>query len=291
MAALEAILLGMIQGILEFLPVSSLGHLTILERMMGFPATSDVLFEAFLHMGTLVAVLLVFWRDVQTLPGEFFSVFLTGMGNLRIYLSNRRRNDPLPYQKTVTGLSEKLTVMLLLTTIPTFLIGFTAKNLVSLSRTTEYIAPIGILMTGIVLLVTDLGAPVRGKKGLADAEFDQAVWLGVCQGISVFPGISRLGLALSLSQLFGYKVKFALRYAYLMSVPAVIGAFCAELPHITEMSREQILSCVLGMIAAGITGYFTIRLLLRLLSHVRLRVFAFYCFAMGIGILVSEYLL
>lgn len=290
MAALEAILMGMLQGILEFLPVSSLGHLTILEKVFGFPFTSDVLFEVFLHIGTMAAIILVFFRDLQTVSGEALSLLLTGLENLRIYLVNRRREEALPYRKLVSGPSEKLTVMLLLTTIPTFLIGFTARNLVHLSRTTEFIAPIGILMTGIVLLVTDLAAPAGGKKGLADASYDQAVWLGVCQGISVFPGISRLGLALSLSHLFGYKAKFALRYAYLMSVPAVIGAFCAEIPHIVDMSREQILFCVLGMLAAGITGYFTIRLLLKLLSGIRLRVFAFYCFVMGIGVLISEYL-
>lgn len=290
MAVLEAILLGILQGILEFLPVSSFGHLTILEKLLGFSSGSGVLFEVFLHIGTLAAVLLVFWRDVRAILREVPALLLAGLANVRIYLANRRRNIPLPYRKAVTGSSSKLTFLLLLSSAATFLIGFSAKNLVYLSRTTEFMAPIGILMTGVFLLVTDLGAPAKGRRGIAEATCDHALWLGIAQGISVFPGISRLGISLSLMHLFGYKISFAVRYVFLMSIPAILGALCAELPHITGLSGEQIGACICGMLAAGITAYFMIRMLLRLLSRVRLRVFAFYCFILGTGILLNEYL-
>ena len=153
MAAFYAILMGIIQGVIEFLPVSSLGHLILLEKLFGFPASSGLLFEALLHTGTLFVIISVFQKDIRKVILEFLSICVDVWWNFRRYLHNRHRNEPLPYRKIVTSTSRKLTVMLLCSTIPTFLIGYAAKNLAALSKTSDIVPPIGILMTGIVLFV------------------------------------------------------------------------------------------------------------------------------------------
>ena len=292
MTALYAILLGIIQGVTEFLPVSSTGHLLILERMLGFSESAGLLFETFLHVGTLAAIFSVFRKDISKVFFELFSLALDLLGNFRRYLHNRHSNEQIPYTKLVTGSTRKLTVLLVLSFIPTFLIGFTARNLVTLSRSSDSMAPIGLLMTGIVLLVVDLGSEKAGKKGLAEATYDQAMWLGICQGIAAFPGISRLGLTLALSQFFGYKPKYAVRYSYLIAFPAILGAWFAQFPYFAspDMTGGLAASCILGMLASGLTAFFVIRIFLKLLTAVRLRYFAFYCFVVGVAALISIYL-
>lgn len=292
MTALYALLMGIIQGVIEFLPVSSSGHLILIEKLMGFPASSGLLFETLLHTAVLVSLIRVFRKDIGKIMLEFLAVCADILWNFRRYLQNRHRNEPLPYRRIVTSVSRKLTVLLILSAIPTFLIGYAAKNLAELSKASDIMTSIGILMTGVVLLVADLGSTNTGKKGIASVSYDQAMWLGICQGISVFPGISRLGLTLSLSQIYGYKASFAVRYSFLMSVPAILGATIAELGHFTsgEMYGALTGAYVLGMLAAGITAYFTIRVMLRLLQRIRLRYFAFYCFLIGAVSLIHEYM-
>ena len=150
---------------------------------------------------------------------------------------------------------------------------------------------IGILLTGVILLVVDY-SNVNGSKGTRETSFGDAMWMGICQGLSVFPGLSRLGLTMSAGLFCGLGRKFAVKYSLLMSIPAVVGAFFVEMGEFTSvhMTVGQGFIYVLGMIVAGITGYLVIRFMLKLSNQVRLRYFAFYSFAAGILILAANYI-
>ena len=179
----------------------------------------------------------------------------------------------------------------MVSTIPTVLIGYQCKRLVVRSASSHMFSGIGILLTGVILLVVDY-SNVNGSKGTKETSFGDAMWMGICQGLSVFPGLSRLGLTMSAGLFCGLGRKFAVKYSLLMSIPAVVGAFFVEMGEFTSvhMTVGQGFTYVLGMIVAGITGYLVIRFMLKLLNQVRLRYFAFYSFAAGILILAANYI-
>ena len=262
MSVIHAIILGIIQGITEFLPVSSFGHLCGVQDLLGGTRGSGVLFEVMLHLGTMIALILVFLKDIKKIGIEIIS-----------------------------GTYRKLTALIMVSTIPTVLIGYQCKRLVVRSASSHMFSGIGILLTGVILLVVDY-SNINGSKGTKETSFGDAMWMGICQGLSVFPGLSRLGLTMSAGLFCGLGRKFAVKYSLLMSIPAVLGAFFVEMGEFTSvhMTVGQGFTYVLGMIVAGITGYLVIRFMLKLSNQVRLRYFAFYSFAAGILILAANYI-
>ena len=271
MSVIHAIILGIIQGMTEFLPVSSFGHLCGVQDLLGGTRGSGVLFEVMLHLGTMIALILVFLKDIKKIGIELIGMILDLIGNANIFLYNRRTGKNLTYAKIA---------LIMVSTIPTVLIGYQCKRLVVRSASSHMFSGIGILLTGVILLVVDY-SNVNGSKGTKETSFGDAMWMGICQGLSVFPGLSRLGLTMSAGLFCGLGRKFAVKYSLLMSIPAVLGAFFVEMGEFTS---------VLGMIVAGITGYLVIRFMLKLSNQVRLRYFAFYSFAAGILILAANYI-
>ena len=291
MSVIHAIILGIIQGITEFLPVSSFGHLCGVQDLLGGTRGSGVLFEVMLHLGTMIALILVFLKDIKKIGIELIGMILDLIGNANIFLYNRRTGKELTYAKIISGTYRKLTALIMVSTIPTVLIGYQCKRLVVRSASSHMFSGIGILLTGVILLVVDY-SNVNGSKGTKETSFGDAMWMGICQGLSVFPGLSRLGLTMSAGLFCGLGRKFAVKYSLLMSIPAVVGAFLGEMGEFTSvhMTVGQGFIYVLGMIVAGITGYLVIRFMLKLSNQVRLRYFVFYSFAAGILILAANYI-
>ena len=218
-------------------------------------------------------------------------MFLDLIGNANIFLYNRRTGKNLTYAKIVSGTYRKLTALIFVSTIPTILIGYQCKRLVVRSASSHMFSGIGILLTGVILLVVDY-SNINGNKGTREANFGDAMWMGICQGISVLPGLSRFGLTISAGLFCGLSRKFAVKYSLLMSIPAVIGAFFVEAGEFTAVSMTvgKGFTYILGMIVAGVTGYLVIRFMLKISNQVRLRYFAFYSFAAGILILAANYI-
>ena len=161
-----------------------------------------------------------------------------------------------------------------------------------LAASSQLLPGAGILITGIVLLVVDLGR-MGGKKAARDASFGNAMWIGICQGLSVFPGLSRSGLTISAGLMGGFTRSFAVKYSYILSVPAIIGALIVELGQFRAPAMGVGLgfTFVLGMIVSAVVGYFTIRILLRMVNRGRFRYFAYYCFIVGFAALIGNYVL
>lgn len=291
MSVLDAILMGIIQGITEFLPVSSFGHLCAAGNMLGTERAAGVLFEAMLHLGTLAALVLVLQKDIRRIGVELIGMFMDLIGNVNLFFHNKRTGENLHYARIVHGTYRKFTALLLVSSIPTAIIGYTARRLVAMTAASKLMPGIGILITGIVLLVVDFGKS-GGQKTPREAGYDHAMWIGICQGISVFPGLSRCGLTVSAALLCGFSRKFAVRYSYILSIPAIVGAFFVEIGEFAspKMSVGLGFTYLLGMLVAAAVGYFAVKFLLRLLQSAKLRFFAFYCFFAGAVALAGSFM-
>ena len=290
MSVLQAILLGIVQGITEFLPVSSFGHLAAIENAMGITRNTAVLFEVLLHIGTMVAVSLAFPEDLRRIGEELLGMSMDRLVNVNIYFHNRKTGENLHYARVVHGTYRKFTAIMAVSFIPTALLGYICRRLVTRAAISPLLPGACILVTGVFLLVTDL-SNIGGIKTPKDVTYDNAMWIGICQGISVFPGISRCGMTICAGLLCGFSRKFAVKYSYLISIPAVLGSLFLELGQFTtpKMSVSLGFTYVFGMIVAGVVGYFMIRNLLRILQHAKLRYFAFYCFVAGAIALISNF--
>lgn len=291
MTVLYVILLAVIQGILEFLPVSSFGHLCIIQNFLGIEQGPGVLLEAMLHFGTLVAVILTFWKDISRICLESLGMLMDLIGNIFLYIHNKRTGEKLHYSKIISSIYRKFAVLLMVSMIPTVFLGYTARRLVALAASSQLIPGAGILITGVLLLVVDFSR-IGGKKAARDADFSNAMWIGICQGISVFPGLSRSGLTISAGLMGGFTRSFAVKYSYILSIPAIIGALIMELRQFgsADMTVGLGFTYVLGMIVSAIVGYFTCRTLLKLVNKIQFRYFAYYCFIIGFAALIINYI-
>ena len=219
MIVLYIILLAIVQGITEFLPVSSFGHLCFVQNILGMEHGLGVLMEVMLHVGTLAAIFMTFQKDIRRLAVESIEMFMDVIGNANLYIHNRRTGDELHYAKIISNIYRKFAVLLMVSMIPTMFLGYTARRLVAMSAASKLLPGVGILITGIILLVIDL-SQVGGTKAAKDASFSNAMWIGICQGLSVFPGFSRSGMTISAGLMSGFSRTFAVKYSYILSIPA-----------------------------------------------------------------------
>ena len=286
------ILLAVIQAVTEFLPVSSMGLLCVLEGFLGIDHGTGLLLEAILHLGTAASIIFLFHRELKKIGLELLGMFLDIIGNINLYIHNRRTGADLSYAKIVTGTYRKFSALLVISMIPTALLGFTGRRLALITADSPIVPGIGFLLTGVLLLVTDLNKS-GGNKGPREASYDSAMWIGICQGLAVFPGISRMGLTLCAALLCGYNRKFAVRYSVFLSLPAIVGAFFTEIGYFgsSEMTVGLGFAYVFAMIIAGFAGCLIIRTTLDMAQKVKLRYFAYYSFAAGIIALALNYIL
>lgn len=292
MTVLYVILLAIVQGITEFLPVSSFGHLSILENFMGMDHGTGVLLEAMLHIGTLGAVFMTFQKDIRRLFFETLDMFMDVVGNAHLYLYNKKTGKQLHYTKIINSTYRKFAVLILISMIPTVFLGYTARRLVVLAAASRLFSSAGLLIMAILLLVIDL-SKAGGTKTARDASFSNAMWIGICQGLSVFPGLSRSGLTISAGLTSGFSRSFAVKYSYILSIPAIFGSLLLELGQFGSESMTVGLgfTYVLGMIISGIVAFFMIRYCLKLVQKGRFRIFAIYCFVLGFVTLIVNYVL
>ena len=292
MSVLQAILLGIVQGITEFLPVSSFGHLAAIENAMGITRNTAVLFEVLLHIGTMVAVFFAFHEDLRRIGEELLGMIMDIIGNVNIYFHNRKTGENLHYARVVHGTYRKFTAIMAVSFIPTALLGYICRRLVTRAAISPLLPGACILVTGVFLLVTDL-SNIGGIKTPKDVTYDNAMWIGICQGLAVFPGISRMGFTLCAALLCGYNRKFAVRFSVFMSLPAIIGAFFTEIGNFgaSEMTAGLGFTYVFAMIIAGFAGCLVIRNTIAMTQNVKLRYFAYYSFIVGIITLALNFAL
>lgn len=292
MIVVYLILLAIIQAVTEFLPVSSTGHLCVLEQLLGMDHGTGLLLEAMLHLGTAGAIIFLFRKELKKTGLELVGMFMDILGNVNLYIHNRRTGESLGYARIVTGTYRKFGALLVISMIPTVLLGFTGRRLALLAADSQIVPGIGFLLTGVLLLVTDLNRS-GGMKGPREASYDSAMWIGICQGLAVFPGISRMGFTLCAALLCGYSRKFAVRFSVFMSLPAIVGAFFVEAGNFgaAEMTVGLGFAYVFAAVVAGFIGCLMIRTAINMSQKVKLRYFAYYSFAAGMIALAVNYTL
>ena len=241
------ILLAIVQGITEFLPVSSFGHLCFVQNILGMEHGPGVLMEVMLHLGTLAAVFMTFQKDIRRLAVESIEMFMDVIGNANLYIHNRRTGDNLHYAKIISNIYRKFAVLLMVSMIPTMFLGYTARRLVAMSASSKL--------------------------------------------LPVFPGFSRSGMTISAGLMSGFSRTFAVKYSYILSIPAIIGALIMELGQFgsSDMTVGLGFSYVFGMIVAAVVGSLAIRACLRLVHNGKFRFFAYYCFIAGIIALAANF--
>ncbi len=291
MTILQAILLGIIQGITEFLPVSSSGHLAIFQNIFKIDTGGSMLFDVMLHVGTLAAVFVVYRKDIMKMILEALRICVDIAANIKIWISNRRDDEALRYRRVIHNNYRKFVVLILVSTIPTGVIGYTAKSLVSAASATLIVPGVCLLLTGVLLIVADFTED--GKKIPRDVSYTNGFFIGIAQGLSTLPGLSRSGTTITACLLSGFDKRFAVKYSFLMSVPAILGASVLELKDVAAepITGSLILCCIIGAVVAGLVGYVCIKVMLAVVRKKKFKGFAIYCFALGLVAIVAHFVI
>ncbi len=274
MTILQAIFLGIIQGLTEFLPVSSSGHLAIAQNIFEIDTGGSMLFDIMLHVGTLAAVFVAYRKDIVRMIREAICICIDIGANTKIWISNRKNDEALRYKRIIHNNYRKFVVLILVSTIPTGVIGYAAKNLVEAASATLIVPGVCLLLTGVLLVVADFTED--GKKIPRDVSYTNGFFIGIAQGISTLPGLSRSGTTITACLVSGFDKRFAVKYSFLMAVPAVLGASVLEIKDAVaeEITGNLVLCCVIGAVVAGLVGYVCIKVMLSIVRKKKFKGFA-----------------
>ncbi len=291
MSVLESILLGIVQGITEFLPVSSSGHLAILENIFHVETNGSMLFDIMLHVGTLAAVFIVYRRDIWNMIKEAVFMLRDIFVNLRLFFLNKIHKTSLKYRKIVHNSYRKFVVLILVSTIPTGVIGVLGKDIVAGAGETLLIPGICLLITGVLLLMAELKK--EGSKMPKNVSYANGLVIGAAQGLATLPGLSRSGTTIATCLFCGLDRRFAVKYSFILSIPAILGAAVLEIKDVIAEPIElsQVGIYAIGMVFAGVVGYVCIKTMLIVVRNKKFRYFAYYCFVVGIVAIVGHFLI
>jgi undecaprenyl-diphosphatase len=273
-----AIVLGLVQGVAEFLPISSSGHLSLLQHFFGLEEI-DALYNILLHFATLIAVFVVYWRDVADMVVEFFRM----IGSLFIREEGRTRGNPPEARRMV--------LLLVLGTLPLFLVLPFDDAVEGLGTNPVFVSAM-LLVTGCILFLSDRYG--GGRKTGRTATVKDVLLVGVAQGAATIPGLSRSGTTISAGMALGFERNFAVRFSFLLSLPAVLGATLLKVVKAAqagEFDMELLPMYLTGMVVAGVVGYFSISLVKLLASKGKFGMFAYYCWIAGAVSLAASFLL
>ena len=281
MTFIQSVFLGIIQGITEFLPVSSSGHLSILRNLFGIQTDGGLLFDVMVHLGTVIAICVVFRRDVLRMIGETIRMVSDIWANGSVLIHNKKEKDARRYKKILHNNYRRFVVMVLCATIPTAVIGYAARDLVTLASDSLLAPGIGLILTAVFLIIADVSE--NGKKIPKDISFTNSFLVGIAQGISTLPGLSRSGTTIAACLISGYDKRFAVKYSFIMAIPAILGAACMEIGQVfsSRISLSQFFVYLAGAVTAGIVGYFSCRKMLTIVRKKKFRGFAIYCLILG----------
>ena len=275
MEPLQAIFLGIIQGLTEFLPVSSSGHLVLFQNLLGFKEP-ELLFDICLHIGTLIAICIVFFQEIKT-------IFMT-----LVHLPGLAK--AAGGYKTLYEINEQVRIaaLIVMGTLPTALLGILFHKVTDQIFGAVWIVGIMLVITGSFLWFTRYLNPTGRPISRFTAK--DALVIGITQGLAILPGISRSGSTISVALFMGVDREVAGRYSFLLSVPAILGALILGFdPSIsqTSISAKVIL---MGTISAAIIGYISLKILLHIVKQGKLYYFAPYCWLLGFAALIWNFL-
>ncbi len=276
MELIKALILGLIQGLAEFLPISSSGHLAIFKHVLGFDTDTGLLFDVLLHLGTLAAVFVAFSKDIFELIKEGFSII--GQFFKSLYLCMVKREK---WQAVITTPYRRFVMLVVISTIPTGIMGLLFSDAINAASATLIVPGALLLINGVQLLISDRLAD--GKLTEDTASYGKAAVVGVAQGVATFPGISRSGTTITACLACGFSREFAVKYSFIMSIPAILGALVLELLDFAPeaLSASDWMNYLSATVVSALVGYVCIKTMLVVVRGKKFKYFAYYCFAMG----------
>jgi len=253
----QAVLLGIIQGLTEFLPVSSSGHLVIGEHFLGI-REPELIFTVAVHFATVVAVMIFFRKELFKIIRSFFV-----------------KDD---------AEGRRMAYFLIIGTIPAAIAGIGFKSFFERLFESAFVAAIMLLVTAGILFSTKFAR--KSKKDMWKIKWLEVVFIGIAQALAIFPGISRSGATIAASLHLGITREDAARFSFLLSLPAIIGATLLQAREAGSLAGHDLLVLLAGMISAGLVGYSAVAMMLRIVNRGKLYYFGFYCFTAGILTLI-----
>lgn len=251
----EVIFLGVIQGITEWLPISSSGHLVLFQSIFGFK--QPIIFDVLLHFGSLLVILFVFRKEILEL-------ILGVLNREKKYL--------------------KIAFMLIIATIPIVFVGFFFNDLIENSFSSLKVVGFSLIFTSIVLFMSKY--PKIKNKNI---NFFNSFFMGIAQALAILPGVSRSGITISTALIQGIKQEEAARFSFLMAIPPILGATLLEIKNIEQI--ENLNYALIGVFFSIVSGYLSLKFLLRIIKTNKFSYFSVYCFVLGFFILISQYLI
>lgn len=248
MTILQAMFLGMVQGLTEFIPVSSSGHLVIFQHLLGIQGSS-LTFDVLVHMGTLLAVLAAFWRDIAAILKR-----------------------PLA----------KITYLIIVGCIPAGLMGYFVQPLFAKFENLLVVG-IGLLITGMILKFSDMVTHNSlNSKDAEETTYGDALFIGLLQGIAIVPGISRSGATIAGGLVAGLDRTFAARFSFLVAIPVILGAGLVQMKDFSVMAiTGSIVPYIVGPLTAAIFGFMAIKIVMNMVRNGRIAIFSYYCWIVG----------
>lgn len=277
----KAVILGLVQGLAEFLPISSSGHLVIIKQVLGVDLGSGgMFFDVMLHFGTLLAIFVAFRKDIGRLIAEGVHIIIDVFANIGIFFRKIIHND-MEYRHVVRTSYRKFVMLIIVSTIPTGIIGLFLSDIVETANDMIIVPGMCLIITAIFLLIADF-ADIGDKKP-KEVSYTSAAIVGITQGLATMPGISRSGTTITACLLCGFDKKFAVKYSFIMSIPAVLGAVLLEIKDFTGTTivSEDVPGCITATVIAAITGYLSICFMMSLVRGKKYKYFAVYCMIMG----------
>lgn len=275
MSLTQAFILGIIQGLTEFLPISSSGHLVIFQNLFGLKEP-DLFFDVALHVGTLMAILIVLRQDVCSLVKGTFCFLVYRM---------RSQMDKIDDQdKTMARFAGLIFIGL----IPTAALGFFLQDVFRLLFSSLLAVGMMLIITGTLLWLTKTTG--EGTKDNANMSVLDAIIIGFVQGLSIAPGISRSGATISFGLFRKLKKMVAIRFSFLLSIPAILGAIILEWEN-PLLHEGELLNVISGTLTAALAGYICLNMLIRVVQKGHFHFFSPYCWAMGSMTIVLSFIL
>lgn len=272
MTFLHAIILGIFQGITEFLPISSSGHLVVLQHFFGIKE-GNLFFTEMLHFGTLISIIIVYFNDIIKIIAEFFKMLGQGIKNKKI---------------RVTNMYQKMAILIIIGSIPTAIIGLAFKDTFEKLYNSILAISIAFLITGFILWFVDKKS--RGNKDIKDMSFLDSILIGIFQGAAIAPGISRSGSTIAGGLFRGLNRKLATEFSFLLALPATFGAGLLGIKEVIDTGSQAQFSAplVLGIIISTVVGIISIKVLIKLLENEKLYYFSYYLWVLGIILLLTQ---
>ena len=275
MSLFHSILLGLIQGVAEFLPISSSGHLAIAEQLLGVEGASEIpgFFDVLLHLGTLVAVFVAYWPEIRDMILEFFR----GIGDL----IHGTTPTPVPPAR-------RMILLVIVGTLPLVAVLPFKDRIEGLSDNL-YVVAAALILTGFLLFFSD--RVKKGRKKERSARMTDALIVGISQAFATCPGLSRSGTTITTGCLVGFERKFAVRFSFILSIPAVLGANILSIKDALDagVNWGELPVYLVGVLVAAVSGYACIRLLKMIANRGRFGWFAYYCWAVGLLTLILKF--